>query len=116
MASIIADFGVSIITTKDEKETSDLLIGIANREQMERGDFAIRGTKKSLSFRDAQQFVVEGLPNVSSVLAKRLLEHFGSIKGIANASLEDLMEVKGIGKRIASKIIEVIEAEWNENL
>jgi len=51
-----------------------------------------------MSLNERQQFLVEGLPNVSAVLAKRLLMHFGSIKDIANASEEELQEVEGIGK------------------
>ena len=43
-----------------------------------------------------------------------MLKHFESIKRMANASMEELMEVKGIGKNIASKIFEVINEEWEE--
>ncbi len=114
IASIIADFGISIITTRDAKETADLLIAMAIREQKERREIKLRGKKVAMSLDDQRRFIVEGLPNVSAVLAKRLLEHFESIKRIANASMEKLMEVKGIGKNIASKIFEVINEEWEE--
>ena len=67
-----------------------------------------------MSLRERQQFVVEGLPNVSAVLAKRLLDHFGSIKGIVNASDDELQEVAGVGKNIASEIIELLNARYLE--
>ncbi len=85
--AIIVDFGTPIITTHTPQETADFLAIMAHREQKE-GDraIAIRGEKPAHSIPEQQQFLVEGLPNVSAVLAQRLLQHFGSIKSLANAS------------------------------
>jgi ERCC4-type nuclease len=47
-------------------------------------------------------------PGVSDKLAERMLDHFGSIKAIVNANIEELQEVKGIGKKIAEKIFELV--------
>ena len=68
-----------------------------------------------MSLKERQQFLVEGLPNVSAVLAKRLLEHFGSIKDIANASEEELRQVEGIGKNIALDINKVLKTNYLED-
>jgi Fanconi anemia group M protein len=68
-----------------------------------------------MSLKERQQFLLEGLPNVSAVIAKRLLNHFGSIKDIANASEDELMEVSGIGKGIATEIIQVINSNYLED-
>jgi Fanconi anemia group M protein len=65
-----------------------------------------------MSAPEQQQFIVEGLPNISAVLAQRLLQHFGSIRGIANASKEELCEVHGIGKNIASEIVRVLNSDY----
>lgn len=47
-------------------------------------------------------------PGVAAEKGRRLYEHFGSIKAIVNASKEELMQVKGIGAKLADKIIEVV--------
>jgi len=113
LASISIDYGIPIITTHDEKETADLLRVIANREQnKDKKSVSIRGEKPQMSLREQQQFLVEGLPYVSSILAKRLLYHFGNIKDIANASVEELTEVKGIGKQIAEEIVSLFNKEY----
>ncbi|MCX6667401.1 MAG: DEAD/DEAH box helicase [Euryarchaeota archaeon] len=115
IVSITVDFGVPIITTKNPMETADLLYIMAKREQRdEKRPIAVRGEKTPMSLREKQQFIVEGLPNVSAVLAKRLLERFGSIKDIVNASDEELQEVAGIGKGIASEIAEILNAKYLE--
>ncbi len=116
MVSIIVDFGIPVITTKNPIETANLLYIIAAREQRdEKKPVATRGEKTPMSTREKQQFIVEGLPNISAVLAKRLLEHFGSIKDIVNASEEELKEIQGIGKNIATEIQEIINTRYLED-
>ena len=65
-----------------------------------------------MSIPEHQQFIVEGLPNVSAVLAKRLLQNFGSIKDVVNASEKELCSVHGIGKNIAAEIIKILNSEY----
>lgn len=96
-------------------ETADLMYIMAQREQREgKKSVAVRGEKTAMSLKERQQFVVEGLPNVSAILAKRLLDHFGSVAAIVNASEEELQEVSGIGKNIAADILELLHAQHLE--
>ena len=88
LASISVDYGIPVMTTKDAMETANLLTVVARREQrVEKKPVAIRGDKYQMSLKERQQFLVEGLPNVSAVLAKRLLAHFGSIKAVSYTHL-----------------------------
>jgi len=113
IAAIIVDFGIPIVTTQTPQETADFLAVMAQREQKE-GDraVAIRGEKIGHTLSEQQQFLVEGLPNVSAVLAQRLLQHFGSIRALANATEEDLCKIPGIGKLIAADILKILNAEY----
>lgn len=113
IAAIIVDFGIPIVTTQTPQETADFLSVMAQREQKE-GDraVAIRGEKIGHTLSEQQQFLVEGLPNVSAVLAQRLLQHFGSIRALANATEEDLCKIPGIGKLIAADILKILNAEY----
>jgi len=113
LSSITIDFGIPVITTRDENETADLLRVMAKREQKkDEKNVIIRGEKPQMSIREQQQYLIEGLPNISAVLAKRLLGHFGNIKDIANASVEELKEVKGIGTQIAEEIVKLLNTEY----
>jgi len=113
IAAIIVDFGIPIITTQTAQETADFLAVMAQREQKE-GDraVAIRGEKTARTVSEQQQFLVEGLPNVSAILAQRLLQHFGSIRALANATEEELCKISGIGKNIAADILKILNAEY----
>jgi len=115
LASISVDFGIPVLTTKNALETADLLHVIAKREQREdKKSVAVRGEKTAMSMPERQQFLIEGLPNVSAVIARRLLAHFGSVRDIANASEEELTAVKGVGKNIAREILEILNARYPE--
>ncbi len=115
MATIILDYGLSVIRARDAEEVAHILYAMASREQFrKKKDIALRGDKPKMDLRQRQQFIVEGLPNISSILAKRLLSHFGSVEGVMTASIEELQEVEGIGKVKAKAIREVMEARWEQ--
>ncbi|MCD6449155.1 MAG: NAD-dependent DNA ligase LigA [Thermotogaceae bacterium] len=47
-----------------------------------------------------------GIPHVGTKMAKILAENFESLEDLANASLERLMEIEGIGEEVARSIVE----------
>lgn len=69
--------------------------------------FAIGLHRKRRSKR-AIKSVLDDIDGVGPALKRALVTHFGSINAIRQASLEDLMKVKGVGKSLASKIFEAI--------
>jgi len=115
IACLLLDYEISIIRTANMEESANIIFAIASREQFKKKkEIALRGKKPNMSLKERQQFIVEGLPNISAILAKRLLNHFGSVKAIMNASIKQLKEVEGIGDKKAKEIKEVIEKEWKE--
>jgi len=73
-------------------------------------DAPLRTEKKPLSLQEQQIFIIESLPNVGPVTARKLLEKFGSVKGVINAQKDELTQVEGIGKVIAQKIRDVVDS------
>jgi len=113
LACITVDYSLPILSTANEKETAKIITSIVKREQKEeKSEVPIRGERKSLTLSESQRFIVEGLPGISAVLAKRLLSHFGSVEKVMYASEEELREVHGIGKEKAGKIRKVLESEY----
>ncbi len=113
LASIVGDFRVPVLHTRDARETAELLAALARREQREEGRaVALRSGEGAMSAPERLRFVVEGLPGVSAVLATRLLEHFGTVANLAQASEEDLREVEGVGQKKAASIHETLHREY----
>lgn len=60
--------------------------------------------KKSWSQADYVKHIVSSFPNIGEVTAQSLIAKFGSIQGVANASIEELMEVDNIGHKRAQSL------------
>lgn len=115
LASIAIDFSIPIIPTNSEEDTAAMIYRIAKRESVnEKKPIQIRTEKKPLELEEQQLFIIESLPNIGPVNAKKLLEKFNTVENIINASEEDLMEVEGIGKKIASEIKKVLMSKYRK--
>lgn len=60
-----------------------------------------------------QLYLLQGFPGVGPHLAKRLLNHFGSVAAVLAASSDTLKGVKGVGRVTAETIREVLDAKWS---
>lgn len=49
---------------------------------------------------------LETIPGIGPERVRRLLKHFGSLRRLADSSLEDLREVPGLGRQLAGRIYE----------
>ena len=114
LASIILDFNVPIIFTKNPRETAEFLMTIAKREQNElKKDFGVRIDKKPLTTKELQEFVIESLPGIGPTAAKSLLTQFETIKNIINASEDDLKKAENIGGKKAKDILDLINEKYH---
>ena len=110
MLEIIYVYGIPIIFVEDDEAIRHFLRILAKREENGLNDKTPKArwfSKKrfsSLPEKDEKLFLLSSLPYIGDVLANNLLEHFGSIANIANASIEELKEVEGIGEKKATKI------------
>lgn len=113
MTSIALDYGISIIPTRTAEDTAAMIKRIAIREQKgEKRSIQIRTERKPQNLWEQQLFIVESLPGIGPVHAKRLLEHFGTVKAVLEADEKKLQEVEGIGKKTAKNIREVIDGKY----
>ena len=113
IASIALDFGISIIPTRNAQDTAAMIKRIAIREQTgEKPHIQTRTDKKPVNMWEQQLFIIESLPNIGPVNAKKLLEHFGTVSKVINASENELMEVEGIGKKTAKNIRKVVDSKY----
>lgn len=113
LSSLLADFHMPVLSTANANETAAAIRSLYRQEEV-RAPKEGRGVQTTLDVQSRQMFLVQGLPNVSATLAQRLLERFGSVKGIADADVEELMKVEGIGRVIAEGIHTVLRKKFGE--
>lgn len=108
-------FGIPIIPTKSIEETAAYIVTIARGEQIdEKRKIAIPHTKRTqMTMTQRQEYVVSSIGSgVGASTAERLLRHFGSVRSIMNAPIDELCLVEGIGTKTAENILEVIGSEY----
>jgi len=103
---------VPILTTVDKDQTALLLSILWKREQRGASEYGLRHKPKTLTLAQRQRFLVEGLPSVGETLAKNLLEGFGSVRAIFNATEDDLKRVPKIGEVKAAEIVRLVTAAY----
>jgi ERCC4-type nuclease len=94
LLSIALKHKVPFIFTKNEEDTARFINVLARKKETES---SLNVMKKSLNKKEQMQFILEGFPGIGPKTAKKLLEEFKSIKGVLNASKEEL--TKSIGKK-----------------
>ena len=113
IASLFVDFGISLISTRNPYDTARTIYWIAKKEQEEnRKEVGFKVKKKPKDLKLLQERIVASIPGVSNILSKRLLEHFGSVEKVFSAKEEDLIKIKGIGKKLATKLRKVLTEKY----
>ncbi len=113
LASLALDFNLPVIFSQSYIDTAGIIFQIAKREQVdERRVASIRPKSGLISTERRQEFIIAGLPNVSTVLARRLLSKFKTPQKVFSASEKELQEIEGIGEEKAKKISELLNSEY----
>lgn len=114
LASLVLDFHLPLLYTKNSQETASLLAVMAKREQDKSRDFSYHD-RKPRSIQEQMEFIVSSLPAIGPVNAIKLLDHFGSLKNLVNASKEELTKVDGIGGKTAERLLQLFEEKYQKN-
>jgi Fanconi anemia group M protein len=114
LASLTVDFGASVLRTRGEDDTADLLEVIARREQaVDDRAVSVHGEKAAKTLAEQQEYVVGAIAEIGPVTARALLEEFGSVEAVVAASEDDLIEVSGVGEVTADRVREVVGSEYD---
>ena len=89
-------------------------IALREKDKDNRKPVSVRSQTKPVTLPEQQLFITESLPGIGPVSAKKLLNHFRTIRNLVNASKKELKEVEGIGEKTAVNIIDVTNREFKE--
>jgi len=113
LSSLILDYGISVITTRDEEDTAKTIYWLAKKEQIEsQRPIGIKGKKKPKDIKKLQEHIISGFPGVSTKISKRILEEFETIKKFSNATEQELIKIDGIGKALAKKLYKLMNEKY----
>lgn len=96
--------GIPVLRAFDPEETACLMTYAARQVRFVAHGGLPRSGYRPKGKRKQQLYILQSLPGVGPARSVRLLECFGSVQNVLNASLESLMAVDGIGTDTARKI------------
>jgi DNA excision repair protein ERCC-4 len=110
---------VSILYTSNAEETAYLIYSLSksskNLKNLSSEKVFLRRDKKpsTTDYRIWQEYIVQCLPHIGPKLSQKLLETFGSVQRIFNASPSELSRVEGLSEEIAQEIVRIIRSPYN---
>ncbi len=112
VSAMMIQYGMSVLSTRNLEETVELIAMMARHEQIGIPEISLIPKRKAIGLPDMQRRVIEMLPGCGMVMARELLQYFGSVERIVNATEEDLLSMRGIGVKKAAEIYKVLNAEY----
>jgi len=102
--------GGQVVTVNLESDTEFILFLKYLDDKVKEGSFARVPVMQKRAWKPEELlvYVVSSLPGIGAKTANNLLTHFGSVRGVMNASKEQLMEVDGVGPKKAEEIHSVL--------
>lgn len=114
LLSILLDYQIPILFTKDYIDTASFLILLEKRLKKSEKEISLKPNKKAMTLPEQQQLVLESFPGIGPKTAKNLLTRFKTIKKIINATEEELEEAR-LNKKKIEIFKKIIETEFKED-
>ncbi len=112
ISTIIIDYRVPLIWTKNSDETVAYIMSLASREQDEGKSYFSPHPVKPKRFEEQQLFIVSSFPMISLTLATEILKKFGNIQRFMSATEDELREIPNLGEKKAKMIIDLLNREF----
>ena len=115
LASLGYDFKLTLFYTPRAEETASLLATISRRKRGEGEEIHLKPKRKRGELEELQLNILSSLPGVGASRAKKLLEGFGSLKAIFNATPTELSRIGRIPYEVGVRIYDLINAEYRSS-
>jgi Fanconi anemia group M protein len=111
---VVFVYDTPIIFAETKNETEAFLRTVAKREAQGKNDknpksrwYRSRSPSK-LPMKDLKVFTLSSVPSIGEKLARVMVDHFENIANVANATIDDLIALPGIGPKKAQKIFDTL--------
>lgn len=113
LASIAIRLRIPILWTRNAQETANVLYRIAHLEQIE-SKKTLRTRSPETKGTDAEtlEYILSGFPGIDTVISRSILTQFGTLEKTFMAEENELMKVKGVGPKTASRLRHMLTLEY----
>ena len=112
ITKLYVKYNIQVVRAASAADTAYMVYRFADHEQNEDRTPRMMGLKKAHTNYQWQLLILSSIPGIGTKLAKKLIEHFKTIKGVVSADIDELKEVDKIGKKKAERIYEILNTEF----
>jgi Fanconi anemia group M protein len=107
--------GITVYKTQDSRESAMFLYQLAKKEQTKsKTNINLRFKKAPVKNSYLLEYIISGIPGINSSRAKNLLTTMKTLQTIFNSDIGELMEIDGIGRKIAQEIYKLSRYTYDE--
>ena len=110
LGKITLDTDVKLFWTEGPKKAAKILTTICKMRPMER-EVIKPSLLKRITTDDLRINMLGSIKGISETKAQMLIDEFGSLMEIGEATIEELSKLDGIGTTIAKRIIDTLNSE-----
>ena len=113
-STLIFSWRIPLYFTPNWRWTVDFLMQLAKYavEEGKEKVYPVSFKPKAETPKEMKRRVVESLPMIGPKQALVLLNHFKTVRNIINSSVDELMKVKGIGRKKAETIYRILNEKY----
>ena len=108
LVSLAAMWRLPVLHTSDPEDSLRVMRFVATQASGRRECAVCRYGRRPKRLASRRLFVLQGLPGVGPALAARLLTQLGSIRSVVTADIGRLQQVRGVGPKKATRILELV--------
>ena len=108
MVSLAVMWRLPVLHARDPEDSLRVLRFVAHQLRNSDPGILQRYDRKPKRLGSRKLYLLQGLPGIGPALANRLLFQFGSIERVVAADENTLKEVRGVGRKKAARIRELV--------
>jgi len=114
-STLIFNWKIPLYFTPNWRWTVDFLIQLAKHaiEEGKEKIYPVSFKPKAETPEEMKRRIVESLPMIGPKQALELLNHFKTVRSIMNSTIEEFMEIRGIGRKKAEMIYRILNEEFS---
>ena len=106
---------IPVLFAKSKEETCQIFRFIGEQDHRKTSLVKLRPGYRPKKLITRQLHMLQGFPKIGPKIAKRMLQHFGSVRNVMAADRDALLEVDGIGKGVADTICNILDKPHNRS-
>jgi ERCC4-type nuclease len=113
LGRVVAEHNISVVFTSNLEQTALFLCSLAKKMREERRKRLVAKHKPRIyTLSQRQLLAVQSLPRIGPKRAEQMLQRFGSVRRVFQASREELLSTEGLGRIIVQEIGTLLDTKY----